>query len=160
MVIVSALRPDDQPAWQELFTGYNTFYERSLPSHIYDQAWKEFQRDDRMHALGARSMAAWSESPTSWCTSARPAPDVCYLQDLFTAPEARGQGVARTLIRAVEDWARDQGCARVYWHTKEATRPGGSMTRSFSRVGVAPFRSLPLADFTGRVDVRVPRTGP
>jgi GNAT superfamily N-acetyltransferase len=28
--------------------------------------------------------------------------------------------VARTLIRAVEDWARDRGCARLYWHTRES----------------------------------------
>ena len=45
--------------------------------------------------------------------------DVCYLQDLFTAPEVRGRGVARALIAAVEEWARVRGCSRVYWHTHE-----------------------------------------
>jgi GNAT superfamily N-acetyltransferase len=44
--------------------------------------------------------------------------DVCYLQDLFTAPEARGKGVARALIAEVVRWAREQGCARVYWLTQ------------------------------------------
>jgi GNAT superfamily N-acetyltransferase len=44
---------------------------------------------------------------------------VCYLQDLFTAPEARGKGVARALIAAVTDWARAEGCSRVYWSTHE-----------------------------------------
>ena len=43
---------------------------------------------------------------------------VCYLQDLFTAPEARGQGAGRALIAAVIDWARDRGCVRVYWNTQ------------------------------------------
>ena len=47
-------------------------------------------------------------------------PDVCYLQDLFTAPEARGQGAARALIAAVADWATAQGCQRVYWLTHES----------------------------------------
>jgi GNAT superfamily N-acetyltransferase len=47
------------------------------------------------------------------------APDSCYLQDLFTAPEARGQGAARALIAAVTDWARERGCGRVYWATQE-----------------------------------------
>ena len=47
------------------------------------------------------------------------APDSCYLQDLFTAPEARGQGAARALIAAVTDWARERGCGRVYWSTHE-----------------------------------------
>ena len=45
-------------------------------------------------------------------------PDLCYLQDLFTAPEARGKGVARRLIEAVREWARGQGCGRLYWHTQ------------------------------------------
>ena len=46
--------------------------------------------------------------------------DVCYLQDLFTAPEARGQGVARALIAAVTEWARARGCSRVYWSTHQS----------------------------------------
>jgi GNAT superfamily N-acetyltransferase len=48
------------------------------------------------------------------------APDVCYLQDLFTAPQARGRGIARALIARVVDWAGEQGCSRVYWQTKES----------------------------------------
>jgi GNAT superfamily N-acetyltransferase len=39
--------------------------------------------------------------------------DVCYLQDLFTAPDARGKGVAGALIAEVERWAREQGCLRA-----------------------------------------------
>jgi GNAT superfamily N-acetyltransferase len=46
-------------------------------------------------------------------------PDVCYLQDLFTAPEARGRGVARALIEATAAWAGGRGCDRLYWHTRE-----------------------------------------
>lgn len=46
--------------------------------------------------------------------------DVCYLQDLFTAPAARGNGVARALIAEVEHWARERGCSRVYWHTQSS----------------------------------------
>lgn len=45
--------------------------------------------------------------------------DVCYLQDLFTVPEARGQGVARALIQAVYQRAAAAGCRRVYWQTHE-----------------------------------------
>jgi GNAT superfamily N-acetyltransferase len=48
------------------------------------------------------------------------AADVCYLQDLFTEPRARGQGVARALIAAVVDAARVRGCSRVYWVTHES----------------------------------------
>jgi GNAT superfamily N-acetyltransferase len=43
----------------------------------------------------------------------------CYLQDLFVAKEARGRGVGRALIEAVESDARAAGASRVYWLTKE-----------------------------------------
>ena len=48
------------------------------------------------------------------------ADDVCYLQDLFTAPEERGRGVGRALIAAVVETARARGCSRVYWVTHES----------------------------------------
>lgn len=44
---------------------------------------------------------------------------VCYLQDLFTVPETRGQGIGRALIEAVEGKARDAKSSRLYWHTHE-----------------------------------------
>lgn len=35
---------------------------------------------------------------------------VAFLEGIFVTPEARGQGVARVLVGAVEAWAREQGC--------------------------------------------------
>lgn len=119
MITIGTLGPDDRPAWESLFAGYHAFYGRPhWPRENYDRAWREFQAADRIHGLGARldgelvGIAHFLVHPST--TSA----DVCYLQDLFTAPEVRGRGVARTLIAAVEDWARQRGCARVYWHTQ------------------------------------------
>jgi GNAT superfamily N-acetyltransferase len=43
----------------------------------------------------------------------------CYLQDLFTAEAARGQGVGRALIEAVYLRAAEASLPRVYWHTHE-----------------------------------------
>lgn len=36
---------------------------------------------------------------------------VAFLEGIFVTPEARGQGVARALVGAVEGWAREQGCS-------------------------------------------------
>lgn len=44
---------------------------------------------------------------------------ICYLQDLFTAPEAPGQGVAKRLIEAVANHSRQSGALRCYWLTHE-----------------------------------------
>lgn len=38
------------------------------------------------------------------------------LDDLYTVPGARRQGVARTLMRAVEDWARSRPLRYVFWY--------------------------------------------
>jgi GNAT superfamily N-acetyltransferase len=43
----------------------------------------------------------------------------CYLQDLFTAQEARGKGVGRALIDSVYEYARKAGSPRAYWQTHE-----------------------------------------
>lgn len=53
--------------------------------------------------------------------------DVCYLQDLFTANEARGRGVGRQLIFAVYDAARAAGSSRVYWQTNANNAPGRAL---------------------------------
>lgn len=120
-VVVGALEPDDRPAWETLFAGYHELYGRpDWPQENYDQAWREFQTADRMYALGARvnrQLVGFAHFFTHPSTTTA---DVCYIQDLFTAPQARRQGVARALLAAVEEWARRRGCARVYWHTRES----------------------------------------
>lgn len=120
MLTITKLAEPDRLRWQELFRGYNAFYERTLPDETYDRAWREVLRDTRWHALGARyddelvGIAHFLVHPSTT------AADVCYLQDLFTAPEARGRGVGRALIQEVTTWARSRRCSRVYWSTHES----------------------------------------
>jgi ribosomal protein S18 acetylase RimI-like enzyme len=42
----------------------------------------------------------------------------CYLEDLFVAEAARGQGLGRALIEAVYVRARAADASRVYWLTQ------------------------------------------
>jgi GNAT superfamily N-acetyltransferase len=120
MIRIGKLMPSDRDAWEALFRAYIEFYQRVEPPEMYDRAWREFQADTRLHALGARlddQLVGITHFFTHPNTSG---PDVCYLQDLFTAPDKRGKGAARALITAVTDWSRARGCCRVYWNTHES----------------------------------------
>jgi GNAT superfamily N-acetyltransferase len=118
MITIGKLAPSDRDAWETLFRGYIDFYQRVEPPEMYERAWREFQADTRLHALGARLDGSLVGITHFFVHPSTSGPDVCYLQDLFTAPEARGQGAARALIAAVADWARAGGCRRLYWLTQ------------------------------------------
>lgn len=120
MISIGRLDSTDRADWEVLFRAYTDFYEHTLPQDMYNRAWNEFQAETRMHALGARLDGRLVGITHFLVHANTSAPDVCYLQDLFTAPDVRGRGVARALIEAVADWARGRGCDRVYWSTHES----------------------------------------
>jgi GNAT superfamily N-acetyltransferase len=119
-VRIGPLGRGDRPRWEQLFRGYIDFYERSLPDQRYDRAWAEFQSGGRMHVLGAWLDGALIGIAHFFVHANTSGPDVCYLQDLFTASESRGRGAATALIEAIAAWAQEQGCMRLYWTTHES----------------------------------------
>jgi len=119
MIEITRLTPSDRDAWQDLWHAYMDFYERTLTPEAYERAWNGFLADDRIHARAARIDGRLVGIVHFLVHANTSADDVCYLQDLFTASDVRGQGVGRKLIEAVVDWARAEGCFRVYWMTHE-----------------------------------------
>jgi GNAT superfamily N-acetyltransferase len=66
--------------------------------------------------------------PSTWSETG-----YCYLEDLFTAPEARGRGVGRALIEAVAAAEAGAGATRLYWHTQEFNADGRALYDTLAR---------------------------
>lgn len=124
-IVIRPVTQEDFPAWKPLWDGYNAFYgregETALPLEITRTTWSRFfDVYEPMHAFVAESNGQllglvhflYHRSTTHLTP-------VCYLQDLFTAKEARGKGVGRALINAVYKRAKADGSPRVYWLTHE-----------------------------------------
>jgi GNAT superfamily N-acetyltransferase len=125
-VMIRPARRDDYDQWLPLWDGYNAFYGRegatALDAEITRMTWSRFfDAYEPVHAL----VADIGGSLTGLChylfhrstTAIEPS---CYLQDIFTAENARGHGVGRALIAAVYAEARSAGAARVYWQTHKS----------------------------------------
>lgn len=120
--LIRPLRRADRAQWQPLWDGYNLFYQRpDFPPAITDATWDRFfDPAEPIHAAVAdREGKLVGLVHYLYHRSTTAIEPVCYLQDLFTAPEARGQGIGRALIEHVYDDAAHAGSKRVYWQTRE-----------------------------------------
>ena len=116
---IAPLQAVDREAWQPLARGYMDFYKTEESAEDDDTAWSRLLRQDGIHGLGARRDGELVGLAHYYFHTAVWAQKVCYLQDLFVLPTQRGQGVARALIEAVAEAAREAQAARYYWMTQE-----------------------------------------
>ncbi len=129
-ITVREIRESDRAAWDPLWDGYNAFYERvgptALDPEITNSTWRRFfDPDEPVFALVAESEG--KILGITHCLFHRSTTRIelmCYLQDLFTAPQARGQGIGRALIEAVYAKASAAGIKRVYWQTHQTNAAG------------------------------------
>jgi len=125
-ITVREAHPDDFDRWLPLWDGYNAFYERAGPTAVSDDmtrmTWRRFfDASEPMHALVAEAEGGRLVGLVHYLfhrNTVMPGP-ICYLQDLFTAADTRGQGVGRALIEGVYARAKAAGSTRVYWQTHE-----------------------------------------
>jgi GNAT superfamily N-acetyltransferase len=119
---VRPLALHDRGQWLSLWQGYLAFYETELSPSVTDLTWNRLL-DPEAPING--HCAATSDGrilgivhylfhPVTWAAGPR-----CYLEDLFTAQDARGRGVGRALIGAVYASADVRGADQVYWLTQE-----------------------------------------
>jgi GNAT superfamily N-acetyltransferase len=139
-VIVRALRAEDEVMWRDLWKSYLDFYETSVPEAVYASTFARLLGKDERDFNGL--IAERDGQPVGlthylfhrhgWKIE-----EVCYLQDLYTAPEARGAGVGRALIEAVYAAADAYGAPSVYWLTQDFNHTARQL---YDRIGSAtPF---------------------
>ena len=127
---VRAITKADRDAWTPLWDGYNAFYGRegvsALAPAITQATWQRFfDPTEPVFALVAlRQGELLGLTHYLYHRSTTRLELTCYLQDLFTAPQARGQGVARALIQGVYAAAQASGIHRVYWQTHQSNGAG------------------------------------
>ncbi len=127
-LIIRAAVKEDYAQWLLLWQGYNAFYgragETALSPEITQMTWSRFfDAYEPMHALVAEASGnLLGLTHFLYHRSTTQIAPTCYLQDLFTAEQARGKGVGRALINAVYQQARIDGSPRVYWQTHETNQ--------------------------------------
>ena len=118
-LVVSPLSPLDRASWEVLARGYKAFYKTETSAAEYETTWNRLLQQDDVFGLGAKvdgrliGIAHYLFHTSVWATR------ICYLQDLFVAPEERGKGTAGALIEAVAVAARQAQATRYYWLTQD-----------------------------------------
>lgn len=125
----------DEADWRRLWTGYLAYYETTVPETVYASTFARLLTDDLREPRGLLAVAGGKTVGLVHYIFHRHCwrvEDACYLQDLYTDPAARGQGVARRLIEAVYGAADAAGCPAVWWLTQEFNYRGRML---YDRVG-------------------------
>ena len=120
---------EDRQAWEQLWHGYLDFYGAERGPDVFDWTWGQIlsgagDMHARLAVLDGRlvGLVHFLYHHSFWEPQKR-----CYLNDLFTTPEARGRGAGEALIKAVYTHAADAGAAQVYWLTAEDNAPARAL---------------------------------
>ncbi|SEB61549.1 GNAT family N-acetyltransferase [Rhodobacter sp. 24-YEA-8] len=119
---IRPLRASDEPEWRRLWADYLTFYETSVPEEVYRSSFERLLGDDPQDFSGLIALVDGRPMGLTHFLFHRHGwkiENVCYLQDLYVAPEARGTGLGRKLIEEVYRIADEKGAPGVYWLTQE-----------------------------------------
>lgn len=117
--VIRPVQASDYAAWLTLWQGYQVFYEVSLSEEITHTTFQRFLdsaepvfcavAEQGQQLLGMVTLVLHR---STWSLST-----YCYLEDLYVSPGIRGGGVGKCLIEWVQQFARQQGSTKLYWHT-------------------------------------------
>jgi GNAT superfamily N-acetyltransferase len=119
-LLIRDVQSSDHDEWATLYAGYREFYRLAPDPAIVETVWSWLITGE--HTM--RGLLALDETGTvvalaNLHTVARPSMGVTalYLDDLFTAPAARGRGAGAALLARAAELATEGGHALVRWIT-------------------------------------------
>lgn len=106
------LTPDTRAAWEKLWQeSVGNVMTPDIIDHTYTQIMNgevhAFIAEDNGELTG---LLHYVVHPVAGCIA-----PVCYMQDLYVSPTSRRRGVARALIKALENKATSENYDRIYW---------------------------------------------
>lgn len=121
-VRIRPIRAGDEPVWRTLWQGYCDFYEVVLGEEVSAHTFRRLldpscpveglaAEDGQGRVVG---IAHYLLQENTWTTT-----PVCYLEDLYVVPEARGTGAGRALLNWLVAAMHERGWSRLYWLTRE-----------------------------------------
>lgn len=140
MLKIRPIMASDEPRWRQLWDGYLAFYGTSVPETVKATSFArllsategEFEGLIAERDGQAVGLAHYLFHRHMWKVE-----KVCYLQDLFVDPQARGQGIGRALIEAVYARADAAGAPAVWWLTQHFNHTARAL---YDQVGICtPF---------------------
>lgn len=132
---IRAALPSDEAAWRRLWKSYCAFYGTALAPEVTERTWQRILDPDSaimcvVAELEGRvyGFANCVVHENTWETQ-----PVCYLEDLFVEPGARGRGIGAALIEWLRNAMRAEGWARLYWMTREDNTAARALYDRFGR---------------------------
>ena len=133
--LIRSAVPSDESAWRKLWRGYCDFYGASVSEEVTDRTWKRIlDPDSAVMCIVSEfdgqvyGFANCVVHENTWETQ-----PVCYLEDLFVAPSARGHGIGKALIEWLRNAMRAEGWARIYWMTQKDNAQARSLYDQFAQ---------------------------
>ncbi len=142
---IRELSATDLTAWLPLWQGYQRFYNTDISEKTTRTTWSRLtEPTEPMFAIGAfKGKALVGFAHIIYHRSCWTEGNYCYLQDLFTPEELRGQGIGKALIEAVYDRAKRDGASRVHWLTHESNTAAQSLYEKVAvRSGFIQYRKV------------------
>lgn len=121
-VEVRPVAAGDRGAWAALYRGYRDFYGKPHDEAIFERVWG-WLLDPSHESRGLLALVDGAPVAVAhFRRFARPidGATALYLDDLFTAPEARGTGAASAVIAHLEEVGRAEGAVLLRWITADS----------------------------------------